>query len=58
VGGSKESPSVLAYISSRQGSYCQAGRPHGSHKGTAGQHFKMLARLASVIPSVAPRDGL
>ena len=31
VGGSKESPSVLAHISTRQGSYCQPGQNHQHH---------------------------
>lgn len=33
VGGSKESPSVMAYISTSQGSYCQPGQHqrHNSH---------------------------
>lgn len=30
VGGPKESPSVMAYISTSQGSYCQAGQ-HQRH---------------------------
>ena len=31
VGGSKESPSVMAYISTSRGSYCQPGQHHQHH---------------------------